>query len=82
MHIELALAQCFGKRHLAQRLTRPRPNLSQRAESRSEIDTHLGLSAVESRHIHRRQAGLEAFYIQTRFGFRATGTRRDLRLGV
>ena len=53
MYIEFARPERFWERHLAQRLARPGPNRGQRAESRTEINPHLGLGAVESRHIHR-----------------------------
>ena len=63
VHVETVRAENLGETHLTQRLARPRPDGSQRAERRAELDTHGRLGAVIRRHVLGRQAGLQAFQV-------------------
>ena len=81
MDVEPVRPHRLREGHLAQRFTRPRPDPLQGAERRTEVDPDAGLGAVEGRHVHRREIGLQAFKVHPwrrlgRAGARGRGNPR------
>ena len=82
MDVQLVPTQGFRKDHLAQRLARTGPDVPQRAEERTHVDSRIGLGAVIGRHVGWRQAGLQPFQVDPSTGFRQRAARGHAALHV